>query len=88
MKVFVQGKLLGQTPAKADPETLLRYSLSLPVSAAVLGMSTPAIIAQDAAWARSFKPMTPDEMMELSARLAPANKVVFDRFFAHHSDFC
>ncbi len=88
MKVFVQGKLLGKGPAKADPETLLRYSLSLPVSAAVLGMSTPDIIAQDAAWARSFKPMTADERAELSARLAPANKVAFDRFFAHHSDFC
>ncbi len=88
MKVFVQGKLLGKGPAKADPETLLRYSLSLPVSAAVLGMSTPAIIAQDAAWARAFKPMTADERAELSARLAPANKVAFDRFFAHHSDFC
>jgi aryl-alcohol dehydrogenase-like predicted oxidoreductase len=88
MKVFVQGKLLGKGPTKADPETLLRYSLSLPVSAAVLGMSTPAIIAQDAAWARAFKPMTADEMGELAARLAPANKVALDRFFAHHEDAC
>ena len=88
MKVFVQGKLLGRGPSKAGAEELLRYSLSLPVSAAVLGMSKPEIIAQDAAWARSFKPMTPEEMRDLAARLAPANKVVFDRFFAHHSDFC
>jgi len=88
MKVFVQGKLLGQGPSKADPEKLLRYSLSLPVSVAVLGMSTPAIIAQNVAWARAFKPMTPDEMAELSARLAPANKVALDRFFAHHEDAC
>jgi aryl-alcohol dehydrogenase-like predicted oxidoreductase len=87
MKVFVQGKLLGKGPTKADPETLLRYSLSLPVSAAVIGMSTPEIIAQDAAWARAVKPMVPDEMRELSDRLAPANKVVLDRFFARHSDF-
>lgn len=88
MKVFVQGKLLGKGPTKADPETLLRYSLSLPVSAAVLGMSTPEIIAQDAAWVRAFKPMTADEMMDLSARLAPSNKVALDRFFAHHEDAC
>ena len=88
MKVFVQGKLLGQGPTKADPETLLRYTLSLPISAAVLGMSTPAIIAQNVAWARAFKPMTSDEMAELSARLAPANKVALDRFFAHHEDAC
>ena len=88
MKVFVQGKLLGQGPTKGDPEKLLRYSLSLPVSCAVLGMSTPAIIAQDAAWARAFTPMPPEEMQALSDRLAPVNKVVFDRFFAHHSDFC
>jgi len=88
MKVFVQGKLLGQEPTKADPETLLRYSLSLPVSAAVLGMSTPEIIAQNAAWARAFKPMTPEEMQALSDRLAPANKVALDRFFAHHEDAC
>lgn len=88
MKVFVQGKLLGEGPTKADPETLLRYSLSLPVASAVLGMRTPAEIAQDAAWARAFKPMTPDEMMELAARLAPANKVVLDRFFARHEDAC
>ena len=30
----------------------------------------------------------PEEMQALSDRLAPVNKVVFDRFFAHHSDFC
>jgi aryl-alcohol dehydrogenase-like predicted oxidoreductase len=88
MKVFVQGKLLGEGLTKADPETLLRYSLSLPVASAVLGMRTPGEIAQDAAWARAFKPMTPDEMMELAARLAPANKVVLDRFFARHEDAC
>ena len=88
MKVFVQGKLLGKDPTKADPHTLLRYSLSLPISCAVLGMSTPAIIEQDAAWARSFKPMLPEEMQALADRLAPANKVTFDRFFAHHEDAC
>jgi hypothetical protein len=32
--------------------------------------------------------MPPEEMQALSDRLAPVNKVVFDRFFAHHSDFC
>jgi hypothetical protein len=61
----------------------------LPVSCAVLGMITPAIIAQDAAWARSFTPMTPEEMQALSRSPGPGeHKVVFDRFFAHHSDFC
>ena len=37
MKVFAQEKLLG----KAAPEMLLRYSMTLPVSAAVVGMLNP-----------------------------------------------
>ena len=88
MKVFGQGHLVGGGEDKVDAELLLRYALSLPIAVAVVGMQDPAMIPQNAAWARAFKPMTEDEMKALSGRLSAANKVSLDRFLAHHEDVC
>jgi uncharacterized protein len=82
MKVFAQDKLVGQAPAGK----LLQYSLSLPVAAAVVGMPKLDHIEENVRVAKNFKPMPPEEMKNLSNRLAAANKVALDRFFAHHAD--
>jgi predicted aldo/keto reductase-like oxidoreductase len=86
MKATGQDDLVGEGTAKADIPTLLRYTLSLPVSAMVVGMPKHEMIRQNAAWARGFTPMPKPEMKRLAARLADANKVALDAKFANHFD--
>ncbi|HPA21367.1 MAG TPA: hypothetical protein PLU30_26740, partial [Verrucomicrobiae bacterium] len=88
MKVFGQGHLVGERDDKCGAELLLRYALSLPIAAAVVGMQDPAMIPQNAAWARAFTPMAGDEMKALSGRLSAAQKMAMDRFLEHHEDAC
>jgi len=82
MKIFAQEALVGQ----ASPEKLLYYSLSLPVSAAVVGMPKLEFIDENARLARSFKPLPKGEMKKISLALAETNKVALDEFFRTHQD--
>jgi hypothetical protein len=82
MKVFAQEGLSG----KASTEKLIRYSLSLPVSAAVIGMPKLDFIAENVAIAKNFKPLPAAEMKSMSAELSMAHKARLDRFFATHTD--
>jgi predicted aldo/keto reductase-like oxidoreductase len=82
MKVFAQDRLVVDVPA----ERLLRYSMSLPVSAAVAGMPKMEEIEANVETARNFQPLSPDEMDRLSSRLASKYKASLDRFFQHHED--
>ncbi len=82
MKIFAQEGLLNQAP----PEKLLYYSLSLPVSLAVVGMPSLDFIEKNVAHARSFQPLAKSEMEELSGRLAAKNKMALDLRFANHKD--
>lgn len=85
MKVTAQEKLLGGGIGKADVKDLIRYALSLPVSAAVIGMPKPEFIAQNIDAVKAFKPMTVSEMDKLALQVAPT-KVQLERFFYHHLD--
>jgi aryl-alcohol dehydrogenase-like predicted oxidoreductase len=82
MKVFAQEKLNGKAPV----EKLISYSLSLPVTAAVVGMPEVAHIEQNIQVAKAFKPLAPAEMKELSGGLAASHKAEIDRFFSDHVD--
>src|SRR5579872_5722885 len=82
MKIFAQEGLLNQAP----PEKLLYYSLSLPVSLAVVGMPSLDFIEQNVALARGFKTLPKSEMEELSGRLSAKNKMALDLRFANHID--
>jgi aryl-alcohol dehydrogenase-like predicted oxidoreductase len=82
MKVHAQEGLSGEAPA----EKLLYYSLSLPVSLAVVGMPTLDFIEKNVQLAKAFKPLPKSEMQELSARLAAKHKMALDRRFARHID--
>ncbi|MBI1354501.1 MAG: aldo/keto reductase [Acidobacteria bacterium] len=86
MKVTAQEGLLGQGAGKADIEPLLRYSLSLPVSVAVVGMPQLDHIRQNTQLARSFTPMPQDEMQRFSVEMSEANKLAVDRHFCCHED--
>lgn len=84
MKVTAQEKLLSG-PGQANIDALIRYALSLPVTAAVVGMPRQEFIDHNIAAARAFKPMTADEMNKLRVQVAPA-RVSLERFFYHHYD--
>ncbi|MCZ2151953.1 MAG: aldo/keto reductase [Bryobacterales bacterium] len=81
MKIFGQEGLVGKAPI----EKLIRYSLSLPVAAAVLGMPKIEFIEENIRIAKSFQPLPKREMQALPANLSP-QKAELDRFFANHID--
>jgi aryl-alcohol dehydrogenase-like predicted oxidoreductase len=85
MKVTAQEKLVGTGAGKAHIEPLIRYALTLPVSAAVIGMPKAEFIDQNIAIARSFQPMSADEMSKLRMQLA-SQRVSLERWFSHHHD--
>ncbi|MGI8988921.1 MAG: aldo/keto reductase [Bryobacteraceae bacterium] len=82
MKVFAADGLAGQ----ATPEKLLYYALSLPVSTASVGMPTLDLIEENTKMARSFKPLTSEEMMDMSGSLSSKNKMALDHYLQHHQD--
>lgn len=86
MKVMGQEGLLGSGPDKSDAAHLLRYTLSLPIDAAVVGMPTIEMLRQNVAMGRSFTPMSKGQMEEFSDRMAAANKMVLDLKFSNHRD--
>ena len=88
MKTLGYGHLLGSGRDKADAQTLMRYAWSLPIASSMVGMTSLEEVEQNARWASTFRKMPQNEMRELSNRLASANKVALDNFFATHSDIC
>lgn len=82
MKVFAQEGLVGA----AKPEQLLRYSMSLPVTAAVVGMPKIEFVDANIAIAKAFRPMPAAEMKDLSDRLAVDHKARLDGYFSRHVD--
>jgi uncharacterized protein len=82
MKIFAQEQLNGKAPVSS----LISYSLSLPVTAVVLGMPKLEHIEENIAVAKAFRAMPQREMRSLSDELAGAHKASIDRFFADHID--
>jgi len=82
MKVFAQEKLLGSAPV----EKLVQYSLSLPVSAIVIGMPKLEHIDENIRLVKTLKTMPADEMRRMSEKLAASEKASIDSHFAGHVD--
>jgi len=85
MKVAAQDKLLGGAPGTAAMASLIRYAWSLPVSTAVVGMPKPEFIKENLAAARSFTPLSRQEIDQLVRQVAPSQARV-EAFFANHYD--
>lgn len=86
MKVAAQGALVGDESGKASIDPLLRYTLSLPVAAAVVGMPELDFVRQNTDLARGFSPMPRNEMDDFSGEMSEANKVALDAHFCDHED--
>lgn len=82
MKIFAQEKLSDKAPA----EKLIQYSLSLPVSAVVIGMPKLEFIERNIEIARAFKPMPVQEMRDLGKELSGAYRASVERHFEGHVD--
>jgi predicted aldo/keto reductase-like oxidoreductase len=82
MKIFAQERLSGAAPV----DQLIRYSMSLPVAAAVIGMPKLEYLEENVRIAKAFKPLPKSEMQDLSRRLSAAHKASLDRFFSDHID--
>ena len=83
MKAFGQEDLISdETP----PHKLLRYSLSLPVSVVTVGVPKHEYLRENVATARTFTPMSAEEMKEFSYRAASRYKMALDRKFTTHVD--
>lgn len=82
MKVYVGGRLAQGAP----DESLIRYSLSLPVTAAVIGMPTLEFVERNTKMAKVFKPLPASEMKDMPERLGRTFKASLDHFFRHHQD--
>ena len=82
IKSFAQDNLIGQS----SPEKLLYYTLSLPVTAAVVGMPKLEHVQDNVRLAKAFAPLPPSEMKLLAATLSQKNKQALDLFFRNHVD--
>lgn len=82
MKIFAQDRLKGKG---VSSDQLIRYSLSLPVGAVVIGMPELNMLDQNVASVKGFKPLTRDEMQGLNQQLS-GHKASIDRFFFDHVD--
>ncbi|SPE39128.1 Aldo/keto reductase [Candidatus Sulfopaludibacter sp. SbA3] len=82
IKALAQDALVGQAPT----EKLLYYTLSLPVTAAVVGMPKLEHIDDNVRLAKAFKRLSASEMKQMSGALSARNKQALDRFFRDHID--
>ena len=83
MKVTGQEFLLGTVAGKADIDSLLHYSMSLPVSTAVVGMPHVEMLEHNIAVARAFSPLKDEEMEQLRRALAPSREDLEHRLVGH-----
>ena len=82
MKVMAQDALIGP----AEPSKLMYYSLSLPITAVVIGMPKFEHIEENCRLARAFRPLPVSERKKLSDELSTKYKAQLDRFFSNHID--
>ena len=83
MKVTGQEYLLGSGSGKSDISSLLRYSISLPVTTAVVGMPRLEMLEHNIEVARSFSPLPGQEMERLRQELTPARDGMEKRLVGH-----
>jgi predicted aldo/keto reductase-like oxidoreductase len=83
MKVTGQEFLLGSAPGKAEITSLLRYSMSLPVTTAVVGMPHLEMLQENVAIARKFTPLDDAHMQQLRQSLSLSREGLEHRLVGH-----
>lgn len=83
MKVTGQEFLLGNKIGKADMGSLLRYSMSLPVTTAVVGMPRLEMLEQNVEAARNFSVFNQQEMDRLRKVVSPSREGLEKNLVGH-----
>src|SRR5499427_739454 len=83
MKITGQEFLVGEGAGKADMNSLLRYSMSLPVTTAVVGMPRPEMLAHNVDIARSFAPLSDQEKDSLRQQLNNSREGLEKKLVGH-----
>ena len=83
MKVTGQEFLLGSDAGKANIDSLLHYSMSLPVTTAVVGMPKLEMLEHNTTIARNFSQLSNDEMDRLRQQLTPSRDGLEHRLSGH-----
>jgi predicted aldo/keto reductase-like oxidoreductase len=83
MKVTGQEFLLGGGSGKAEMSALLRYSMSLPVTTAVVGMPQLAMLEHNVETARAFSPLSESEMERMRQELQPSREGLEHKLVGH-----
>jgi aryl-alcohol dehydrogenase-like predicted oxidoreductase len=83
MKITGQEFLLGNSTGKADMNSLLRYSMSLPVTTAVVGMPRLEMLEHNVEVARGFSAFSGQEMEKLRRQLAPSKQGLEQKLVGH-----
>lgn len=84
MKVTGQEFLLKNPAGNSDIDSLLRYSLSLPVTTAVVGMPHKEMLDQNISIARAFSPFPEGDMDRLRKTLQPSRQQLERNLTGHH----
>src|SRR5215831_15612263 len=83
MKVTGQEFLLGSGAGKAEMASLLRYSMSLPVTTAVVGMPRLEMLEHNVETARSFSSFSEQEMEHMRRELTPSREGLEHKLVGH-----
>ena len=83
MKVTGQEFLLKNDAGKENIDSLLRYSMSLPVTAAVVGMPRKEMLDHNIEIARAFSPFPESDMDRLRKTLQPSRTDLEKRLTGH-----
>ena len=84
MKVTGQEFLLNNPDGRSDIDSLLRYSLSLPVTTAVVGMPRKEMLDHTIAIARAFAPFPETDMDRMRKTLEPSRQPLQKNLSGHH----
>jgi uncharacterized protein len=83
MKITGQEFLVGDGAGKANMNSLLRYSISLPVTTAVVGMPKPEMLAHNVEIAKSFTPLNDQEKDRLRQQVGTSREGLEKRLVGH-----
>jgi uncharacterized protein len=83
MKITGQEFLVGSGAGKSEMSSLLRYSMSLPVTTAVVGMPRLEMLEENIATARGFSPLSGDDMDRLRRELNPSREGLEHKLVGH-----
>ena len=83
MKITGQEFLLGSGTGKAEMRALLRYSMSLPVTTAVVGMPRLEMLEHNIETARAFSPFNKAEMDRMREQLKPSREGLEHKLVGH-----